>query len=81
MTKANEPAYPMFDSNGECIDQSAMGLTKRELFAAMAMQGILANPNLVAVDQEGNAFKRASIKEYALQEADFLIKALEGKGE
>jgi hypothetical protein len=32
----NDPAYPMHGFN--------KGLTKRELFAAMAMQGLLANP-------------------------------------
>ena len=37
-TNDNAPAYP-------CMSYSApSGLTKRELFAAMAMQGILANP-------------------------------------
>ncbi len=33
------PAYPVLR------DWEELGLTKRELFAAMAMQGMLANPN------------------------------------
>ena len=46
MKKADQPAYPypdmaQFDfSLGEM-----MGLTKREWFAGMAMQGILSNPS------------------------------------
>jgi hypothetical protein len=37
MTKQDEPAYPPFhDPNTHCF-----GLTKRELFAAMAMQGLM----------------------------------------
>lgn len=41
-SNANDPAYPHHkeDSHGFPV----MGLTKRELFAAMAMQGFLANP-------------------------------------
>lgn len=35
MAKANEPAYPAGNVN-------FTGLTKRELFAAMAMQGLIA---------------------------------------
>lgn len=34
----NEPAYP-WGEHGTCLG----GLTKRELFAAMAMQGFLSN--------------------------------------
>lgn len=39
MSKANEPAFPGF--NKFPVDP---GLTKREYFAAMAMQGLLACP-------------------------------------
>ena len=38
-TKANEPAYPNIQV------PSLKGLTKREYFAAMALQGLLANNN------------------------------------
>lgn len=37
---ANEPAFPWEASPG---NQKNLGLTKRELLAAMAMQGLLAN--------------------------------------
>jgi hypothetical protein len=38
-TKANEPAYPNIQV------PSLKGLTKREYFAAMALQGLLGNNN------------------------------------
>ncbi len=44
----NEPAFPMppsVDAQGKTLDVGQIGLTKRELFAAMAMQGNLANPD------------------------------------
>lgn len=50
-TKAEMPAYPFViptkrNGNGHVIAQDiAHGLTKREHFAAMAMQGLVANPN------------------------------------
>lgn len=49
MNNANQPAYPQhgWSSNPETVArmQSAQGLTKRELIAAMALQGILSDPN------------------------------------
>lgn len=39
-TKALDSAFPVFDSEG---DATRLGLNKREYFAAMAMQGMLAN--------------------------------------
>jgi hypothetical protein len=40
---ANQPAFPQdWFENGDVQPQS-IGLTKREYFSAMAMQGILAN--------------------------------------
>lgn len=44
MNKANAPAFatPSVELP-ECIEPGQIGLTKRELFAAMAMQGMLAD--------------------------------------
>jgi hypothetical protein len=44
-TKANEPAFskPAFYHPDGAIDLPNNGLTKREYFAAMALQGVLAN--------------------------------------
>ena len=45
------------------------GLTKREYFAAMAMQGMLSN-------QHGYFLEHNKLSEYALSYADALIKEL-----
>ena len=47
------------------------GLTKREYFAAMALQGLLANPSTI--------LKQADIPELSFEYADAMIRA--GKGE
>lgn len=39
MTLPNEPAFPLYGPAGE-----ATGLTKREYFAGLAMQGLQAHP-------------------------------------
>jgi len=48
------------------------GLTKRELFAAMAMQGLLSN--LQEIRKEG--FKDSDIEDYAVIRADSLLRKL-----
>ena len=79
MTDPNDLAYPKVVSSpardrnhGPYTDtRSTGGLTKRELFAAMAMQGLLANPDqaMVAMDEDHVAFS-------AMQHADALIAEL-----
>jgi hypothetical protein len=70
MSIANDPVYPIFE---EWIGNvfSYEGLTKREYFAAMAMQGIISNPNFNNNIQD--CAKSSSIA------ADALIKELEKK--
>ena len=74
MTNGDQAVYPndIFDENhkGEriIIGQTG-GLTKREYFAAMALQGICANHYVPHWDG-------AQISNYAVQYADALIKAL-----
>ena len=68
MNAGSEPAYPVPNDanvNGQ------EGLTKRELFAAMLAQGIMANPSeqMVTWDAEKVAFA-------AVQHADALIAEL-----
>ena len=62
MIHPNEPAFVILTESA--IDS---GLTKREYFAALAMQGLLANP---AVDMLEITAKKA------VKTADYLIKAL-----
>ena len=70
MSKADEPAFPAYTGNKE---NWVFGLTKREYFAAMAMQGLLANST-----------SSGHIRSCALDSvdaADALIEALERKPE
>lgn len=55
-------------------DYMSSGLTKRELFAALAMQGILANPERIGgKDQE--------LTQYSVMLADALINELNKENE
>jgi len=67
----NEPAFPALpisrELNGELVYQSK-GLTIRDYFAAKALQGIIASPNL-------NTFEDAKACEAAYQIADAMMEA------
>ena len=69
MTNGNDTAYPLPERYTEHEDFD--GLTKREYFAAMAMQGIIAAHNIyeTGIDNEVNA-------RTAINAADALIEAL-----
>jgi hypothetical protein len=83
MTQPNEPTfarpYSKVVDHGVPEEFSPQeGLTKREYFAAMAMQGILGNRELqiaCAYDYKGEN-KNDAVSEYSVQQADALIKAL-----
>jgi hypothetical protein len=64
----------MTDAEKAIRDEAALeiGLSKRELIAAMAMQGLLAN--LAAIRREG--FRDRDITEFAVMNADALIAEL-----
>lgn len=71
----NQPAFPAMDMNQNMgIDRLELrykGMTKRELIAAMAMQGMLANGNLETW-MDLNEIPKESLKR-----ADELLKQLE----
>jgi hypothetical protein len=85
MKNGDQPIRPIYSgnklipNNEKDIDfdynirnnKALIGLTKREYFAAMALQGYLANPH---VWEELNADKVAN---YAVTMADHLLKELE----
>jgi hypothetical protein len=54
MTHPNDPSTPCSYINSDfTVDYSIyQGLTKREYFAAMALQGLLANPNISVVTSD-----------------------------
>ena len=72
----NLPAQPLeFSGFGQCAPEVFMGLTKREHFAAMAMQGLLS----AASDKEGTwthggwdnvAYEAANIADALLAELE-----------
>jgi len=64
-TKPTDPAFPV-SSGGALFD----GLTKLELFAAMAMQGFCANPNAWEVTHY-------AVAEHSVAAAKALLAALE----
>jgi hypothetical protein len=62
----NDPAYPSYFFPEQYNPE--FGLTKRELIAAMAMQGMLSNPNV--------RLKPNTISKWAVNHADALIERL-----
>lgn len=58
MSRANEPAFPLPLGN-ENIQPECAGLTKREYFAAMAMQGMLANSDCRTWDVSDDVVRAA----------------------
>lgn len=79
MSNKNEKAYPQFevvsgerDGHGDAVEAYTVatgGLTKRELIAAMAMQGILSQENSGDFTPKGAASE-------AIEYADALLEAL-----
>ena len=73
--KDGGPAFPHWDGpNGNCIS----GLSMRDYFAAKAMLGMNANPELLKVVtsgglHDGSAFQRMATKAY--EQADAMLAA------
>lgn len=79
-SKGNEPAFPRLEhvkhgnfSEARYVWETHGGLTKREYFAGLAMQGLLAN----LTDLRNQGFKYDDIEEFAVIRADALIAELE----
>ncbi len=68
------PVIPIATANGDVIQEGRTGLTKRELFAAMAMQGYCARK----FDQ-GEPTEQ-HVAGWAVAQADALIAALSESG-
>ena len=66
MTKAKDLINPTYSQSGVELNK---GLTKREYFAAMALQGMLASANNTLFDYE-------TIATHSVKHADALINAL-----
>lgn len=70
-TASSDLAFPVFDSTGR-YNPGSCGLTKREYFAAIAMQGLLASDTIP--DESRWTFEGCAAA--ALDHADALIAAL-----
>jgi hypothetical protein len=80
MSKANEPAFPVTVTelwSAGTAGNTPDGLTKREYFAVMAMQGMLASLNGFDRSESFCAY----VAEGAVAQADALIAELEKSGE
>lgn len=90
MKNNNKPAYPVevsIDENGNLrgaytsgLSGYEMGLTKREYFAAKAMQGLLSNPEWMK-EYKGEKYlmRRDTIADTAIKTADSLLLKLSNK--
>lgn len=88
MEKKHQPAFPVevsVDGNGNLRGSQTsnfsgfeMGLTKREYFAGLAMQGLLSNPEWMK-EYKGEKYLMQTdiVAEVAIKTADALLKALE----
>lgn len=77
MENKNKPAYPLTDLPHSKDDKHGDydGLTKREYFAAMAMQGLCANLNVSS--DTTSEYTAQLYANYAVNIADELLKQLE----
>lgn len=78
MENAEKPIYPVLTQSPFLQNDTSLGLTKREYFAGLAMQGILANQSIVVglKFKSGDAYK---ITKASIELADELLKQLENK--
>ena len=72
----NDPAFPIphFARPDGHVDYGFSGLTKRELFAAMAMQGLLSN--YAACCEAAFQDQRGDFESFAIARADALLAEL-----
>lgn len=71
---SGEPAFPVVSASVHDVD--ATGLTKRELFAAMAMQGLCANSRAIDFSLAQKGAEASSMAQLATEAADALIAQL-----
>jgi len=79
MNNADKPAYPAIERGKDFYESAHLGLTKREYFAAKAMQGMLAGAWMLDAvdDEEPPRTSPESMVGASLKLADALIEELE----
>ncbi len=75
MNNSDQSAFPLAIEGGLTNQNHIAGLTKREYFAAMAMQGLLMNYNQNGM--YGNNISCPKVEIFAVQCADQLLKELQ----
>ena len=84
MEKRDEPINPCtikgrqgFADMPSISTRDVYGLTKREYFAGLAMQGLLANPNTGRIEKGRRVINQEEVANNSLLFADQLLKTLE----
>lgn len=77
MKNGDMPAMPVFNDCGQvsqvesgCLSGDGMGLTKREYFAAMAMQGMLSHGFNNVITEAGEIAKAVRLADALLAELE-----------
>lgn len=70
ITEQSDGAFPVNDVEGQIVEY---GLTKREFFAALSLQGILSNDEAIKVIIENKADLLETVALGAVKAADALI--------
>lgn len=76
MENSKETAFPMVVDATKHTEWHS-GLTKREYFAAVAMQGLLSNPNIKRPMRSDLPKEHEDFADTCIQYADELLKQLE----
>ena len=79
MKNADKPIYPVLAQSPSLQNDTSLGLTKREYFSVLAMQGLLANCNGGMTSGGSRTFSPNEISKLAVLHADELLKQLENK--
>lgn len=75
MNNADKPINPVLTQSPSLQNETSLGLTKREYFAGVALQGILSN----RWSMEFGNYNEEQKTEMAIKYADELLKQLENK--
>ena len=79
MKNADKPINPVLTQSPSLQNDTSLGLTKREHYAGLAMQGMLANPNGVMTESGTWSHCPENFAELSIICADELLKQLEEK--
>ena len=79
MKNADKPINPVLTQSPSLQNDTSLGLTKREHYAGLAMQGLLANSYGGMTSGGSRTFSPNEISKLAVIHADELLKQLENE--